>query len=77
MTQEFICKCVLDGEPSPHSRAEQCGANRQSTTVYMARQHQPKLKEVRRDGEFVRFPVGQEWNLPAGSDVGDGVITQL
>jgi hypothetical protein len=51
-------------------------SNRASTAQMMGRANQPKMREVRKDGRFVRFPVGSENELPTGTELADGTLTQ-
>lgn len=67
----FRCTC---GENTPHTRPEECAANRAATNVMMSRHHQESLPTVRDAGRFVRFATNEEASMPHGTILADGVL---
>lgn len=71
----FRCTCVPDGQLSPHSRPEQCRANRAATHAMQSRVFQSGSIDVRdAAGKFVRFATNAEAELPHGTAVEGGTI---
>lgn len=67
------CTCTPEGIHGDDLRL--CTRNRAATHQMMSRAFQPSLPTVRTvEGKFVRFPEGEEWHLPHGAEVHDGII---
>ena len=70
-TKTFRCDC---GNNTGHTDEATCMANRQATNVYMSRR-EAVIPNVRTEaGVFVRFCVGDEYDMPHGTVLADGVI---
>ena len=73
MATRRTCTC---GCTPPHSNSAHCRANHHATNVMMSRRP-VELPTIRTEtGQFVRFPVAGEWDLPAGTVLADGVMAR-